>query len=239
MKNIIFFVKYPHPGKVKTRLARFVGETFAADLYSRFVTDILEMLGTLDAKVFVFFGGNVNKEKVRSWIKKDYPLIRQQGNDLGERMYNAFDHVFRAGHRECLIIGSDSPDLPADIYNEAFDRLKEADMVIGPSSDGGYYLMGLHEASLDNRLFQNIAWSSEQVCFQTLEKARELKYRIHSLPEWEDVDMPENMLNLYERALTGRFHNSHTMILLKQNQLLANKLSEVSCRQKPNFKLPF
>jgi len=184
------------------------------ELYKCFVADMLETLGKLNADTVIFFQPDVSKEKMQAWIGRDYPLFEQEGDDLGERMYNAFHRMFQNGHKECIIVGSDIPDLPAFIYKEAFLKLKESDGVIGPSTDGGYYLLGLHEKSLDKSIFQNILWSSEYVLSQTLEKTRQLNYKIHQLPEWEDIDTIENLLNLYHRNLTTEFYHSKTMRLM-------------------------
>ncbi len=212
-KNIIIFVKYPQKDKVKTRLAKSVDKNLVVEIYKCFVSDMFETLEKLNADIHVFYQPDVSRKKMQSWIP-GYPLFEQIGDDLGERMYNAFHHILTTACTECIIIGSDTPDLPIFMYDKAFYKLKEADVVIGPSTDGGYYLLGLHETSLDKSLFQNILWSSEHVCSQTLEKARQLNYKIYQLPKWEDIDTIENLLNLYHRNLATEFYHSKTMQLL-------------------------
>ena len=213
-QNIIFFVKYPKKDKVKTRLAKSVDKTLVIELYKCFVADMLETLETLNANTTIFFQPDVSKEKMQTWIGHKYPLFEQKGDDLGERMYHAFHQMFQNGCNECIIVGSDTPDLPAAIYQEAFAKLKESDGVIGPAADGGYYLLGLHKRSLDPSLFQNILWSSEHVFSQTLEKIRQLHYKMNQLPKWEDIDTIENLHNLYHRNLTTQFYHSKTMQLI-------------------------
>lgn len=213
-QNIIFFVKYPKENKVKTRLGKSVDKALVVELYKCFVADMLETMETLNTDIAIFFQPDVSKENMRSWIGSNHPLFEQEGDDLGERMYHAFRQMFQNGNKECIIIGSDTPDLPATIYQEAFARLKASDGVIGPATDGGYYLLGLHKQSLAPSLFQDILWSSEYVFSQTLEKIRQLHYKVNQLPEWEDIDTIENLLNLYHRNLTTQFYHSKTMQLI-------------------------
>ncbi len=227
-KNVIFFVKYPEKNKIKTRLAKTLKKNFVIELYKCFVLDELETLEKLGANIFIFFQPDVSREKMQSWIGVSHPLSEQKGNDLGERMYNAFALMFENGHKECVIIGSDIPDLPAHICDQAFDILKETDMVIGPSQDGGYYLLGLHETSFNKLLFQDISWSSEKVFSQTLKKAQLLNYKVRQLPTWEDVDFLENLINLYQRNLTTEFYHSHTM---RKLSAISDQLSPITNHQ--------
>jgi len=141
-KALIIFAREPVPGKVKTRLARDVGEQEAAELYAAMLADVLEKAVSLDdVRPLVF-------RALETGILPDGPefpgleMLEQQGADLGERMNNAFIRALSLGIDACCCIGSDLPDLPLDYIRQAFRELEqsETDVVFGPAEDGGYYL---------------------------------------------------------------------------------------------------
>lgn len=188
-KALIIFAREPVPGKVKTRLARDVGEQAAAELYAAMLADVLEKAVSLDdVRLLVFWA-------LETGILPDGPefqgleMLEQQGADLGERMKNAFIRAFNLGIDACCCIGSDLPDLPLDYIRQAFRELEqpETDVVFGPAEDGGYYLVGMKK--INDRLFADIAWSTPLVLETSLEHARELKLNTCLLPVWYDIDL--------------------------------------------------
>jgi rSAM/selenodomain-associated transferase 1 len=127
-------------------------------------------------------------------IAGPFGLYKQKGNDLGEKMRSAFELALKNGACSTVIIGSDSPTLPISYLNNAFKRLKKNDVVLGPSIDGGYYLIGLKKACSD--IFKNIRWSSETVFEDTLKNIKGLKKTAAILNRWYDIDEPGDLIRL-------------------------------------------
>lgn len=186
--GILFFVKYPEPGQVKTRLAARIGTTYAVELYQCFLDDLSETLANTDHDIIVCYSPDTATAKV--WAQHRFPFAKQfcaqRGANLGERMLNAFEFGFRA-YQKLLLIGSDSPHMPIHIFNEAFDALEAFDVVIGPSADGGYYLIGFQQ-NVSCRAFQNINWSTNRVLTQTQNALASENKSVHLLPEMLDID---------------------------------------------------
>ncbi|MDT0675452.1 TIGR04282 family arsenosugar biosynthesis glycosyltransferase [Autumnicola musiva] len=180
---LLIFTRNPEPGKVKTRLAKDIGNDAALDIYKFLLDHTVSITKNLPVKKQVFFSevipGNDN------WKENIYEKKIQKGKDLGERMENAFKEGFLAGFREIIIIGSDIYDLKQQDLELAFDELKKNDYVIGPASDGGYYLLGMK--SLNPDLFKNKAWGSNSVLESTLEDIKNNQIKL--LEERNDVDV--------------------------------------------------
>jgi rSAM/selenodomain-associated transferase 1 len=123
-----------------------------------------------------------------------FGLVPQRGTDLGERLANGLAHHFELGYRRVVIMNSDGPTLPLAHLEEAFTGLERADITLGPSHDGGYYLIGMK--ALHAALFQGIAWSTERVIPQTMVICRGLGLTVHELPEWYDVDVEADLNRL-------------------------------------------
>lgn len=187
-KGLIIFAREPVPGKVKTRLARDIGDKAASDLYDAMLKDTINNACSLkDVRILIFWAlENEPFPVLNSAVHLE--MFRQNGNNLGERMTNAFETAFSEGISACCIIGSDSPDLPLELIVQAFDQLActETDVVYGPAEDGGYYLLGMKQ--LWRRLFEEILWSSPSVINTTLDRIDELKLHGTSLPVWYDID---------------------------------------------------
>lgn len=197
---VIVFAKYPEKGKVKTRLAETAGEEFATDFYklcAAHTFNELEKLRPSGTRVYLFYSAESREEEIRSWIKSDFIFRPQSGNDLGEKMFNAFNEVFNDGACNAVIIGTDLPDISASIVQQAFSELEYHHAVIGPSSDGGYYLLGLK--AVNENIFRNIKWSSAGVFERTTENLKELRWNFKTLTELTDIDT-ENDLRKWAAA---------------------------------------
>ena len=185
---ILFFVKYPEPGQVKTRLAASIGSAHAIALYQCFLDDLSATLANSGHEVIVCYSPATTTTK--EWAQHRFPFAKQfyaqRGSNLGERMLSAFKFGFRA-YEKLLLIGSDSPHLPVHIFNEAFDALEAFDAVIGPSMDGGYYLIGFRHKVV-SKAFQNINWSTNRVLTQTQNALASENKSVHLLPEMLDID---------------------------------------------------
>jgi hypothetical protein len=186
---LLVFVKYPEPGKVKTRLASIIGANLAAQLYSEFIRATFSFVQQIEAAArFVAFTPAEKEQEFRELFPEPFQWFAQIDSvDLGARIHHAIRYVQQAGCSHVLSIGTDSPSLPAEYLDQAAAALASNDLVLGPATDGGYYLIGLKNAP-PSELFTGIAWSTERVLHQTLQRAGQLRMSVHLLPSWYDVD---------------------------------------------------
>jgi rSAM/selenodomain-associated transferase 1 len=211
---ILFFVKFPDPGRVKTRLSRVLGDETGAAVYGNFVLDMLDMLVESGYPLAVCFWPQARMEAFRSWLGHGRRYLPQRGDDLGERMKNGFQDAFRMGYKTAILIGSDFPDLPSEIIEDAFFSLARHPAVIGPALDGGYYLIGFGRETFAPSVFQGVAWGEGAVLERTLSRFREIGQPVHILPAWSDVDTHEDLMSLYRRGKGTHFAQSKTMACL-------------------------
>ncbi|WP_114748263.1 TIGR04282 family arsenosugar biosynthesis glycosyltransferase [Pleomorphovibrio marinus] len=190
MENaVIVFEKEPLPGKVKTRLAKDIGEKEAAKVYKQLIVLTHNALNDVQADIFVFLDGD-GMLKVRRDSR--YHHTTQWGNNLGERMVHAFREVFKKGYKKALIIGTDCPEISKEILEDAFFQLDNHDITIGPALDGGYYLIGMNK--LYASIFQSIPWSTEKVYDRTLEEIQGIGLSFSVLPTLRDIDDWEDLM---------------------------------------------
>ncbi len=192
----ILFLRYPEPGQVKTRIAGKLGNDRACELYRCFMKDIAVMSRSVYAETILVYSGPENA------VFPDFPgirRIRQRGKGIGERMYYALTDVFALGFKRCVLAGSDSPDLPERLVNDAFNRLACHDVVLGPSCDGGYYLIGCHRAGFCRLIFSDIPWSTDGVLSATLKRISKAGLLSTLLQEWSDIDEIEDLKLFYKR----------------------------------------
>ncbi|GAA4452958.1 TIGR04282 family arsenosugar biosynthesis glycosyltransferase [Nibrella saemangeumensis] len=188
VEQLIIFVKNPIPGTVKTRIARTVGNDKAAEVYRHLIAYTQSLTRMLPWHRTVYYADFVNPND--GW--NSYEKQLQQGTDLGERMLNAFRERFKAGAQRVLIIGSDCLDLRAEHLKKAFRALDSADVVIGPTSDGGYYLLGMKQ--LHPFLFENKPWSQPDLLNLTLKDLQQKGVPYALLEELTDIDEWEDYL---------------------------------------------
>lgn len=186
---LLIFVKYPEPGKVKTRLAATIGADLAAQLYEEFVRQTFKL--AQQSRVATCFVTFTPAEK-EAELKNLFPGVGQwfaQENspDFGVRLQCAIQRVQQQGYSSVITIGTDSPSLPAEYLDRAAAALAYNDLVLGPALDGGYYLIGL-KSPPPTELFNGIDWSTERVLRQTLQRAEQLRLSVYQLPVWYDVD---------------------------------------------------
>ncbi len=189
IKNtLIIFLKYPQAGKVKTRLAKDVGNQRAAEIYSEMSKTIVDNVsGSSEYQTAIFFDPPEKENEIRNWIgKKEVRFSPQRGETLGDKMSNAFKEVFSSESKRVVIIGTDCPDVTSGTIAQALDSLEEVDVVLGPAADGGYYLLGLNNHVPE--IFGGIEWSTERVLNQTLERIKEKKLSFELLETLKDID---------------------------------------------------
>lgn len=190
---LLIFVKYPEPGKVKTRLAKNIGSENAAMLYRNMAEGIVCNLSKLtDYTKIIFFDPPERRNDVMRWLKFDgLSFVAQDGNSLGERMSNAFSHAFSLGAEKAVVIGTDCAQITKQTILKAFEKLETSEAVIGPSDDGGYYLLGLRR--LIPELFYDIDWSTNLVFDQTMKRLRRNGIKSKCLETLRDVDTVEDL----------------------------------------------
>lgn len=208
---VVLFVRSPERGKVKSRLASAMGQNHALELYRAFITDILGTLRKGNSRLAVAYHPADSGEVLISWLGKEFIYIPQRGEDLGKRMENAFTDSFSRGFRRVVLIGSDIPDLTSAIIDKAFSSLEENDAVIGPASDGGYYLIGFKASTFFPEIFRHISWGSGSVFNVTMKMFEGRGRSVHVLPEWNDVDTLDDLRALFMRNRDTGFRNSSTM----------------------------
>ena len=196
---LILFLKYPERRRVKTRIAASLGDDFAFGLYTAFIKDLLFTAGFVEAGKILAIDGPADVPIASLDFGTGYPVIRQNGKDIGVRMLNAFIHVFNSGYEKAVLIGSDLPGLPVALVENAFAALNTADAAIGRSTDGGYYIIGFRKATFSANCFKGITWSTSSVFQQTVAKLSRSKKIVYMLPEWIDIDDYNDLKKFYEK----------------------------------------
>lgn len=200
--NILFFVKYPELGKVKTRLASYIGENHACEIYRCFVNDIQNIIMKADADAWLCYTPPERLDDFRKWLAgcaKAYRFMPQSTGDLGKRMNASFSESFANGYDKTIVVGSDTPDIELDLIEEAYDALGKYKSVIGPSKDGGYYLLGFNKNGYLCDVFKNITWSTEKVLEDTINILKKNSFSYMLLPELQDIDTLDDLKESYNK----------------------------------------
>jgi rSAM/selenodomain-associated transferase 2/rSAM/selenodomain-associated transferase 1 len=198
-ERLIVFTRYPEVGKTKTRLISSMGADSAAHLQRLMTEHVISKTRRLAAirkvSVEVYYEGG-NEDLMRAWLGPYFAYTPQSRGDLDRRMSCAFEAAFASGIEKVVIIGSDIPGITTDILQQAFDILQNKDLVLGPANDGGYYLIGLQNASFRREhpaLFTNIPWGTDKVLDKSLNIAAEIGLTFELLTELADVDRPQDL----------------------------------------------
>lgn len=186
---LIVFIKNPEIGKVKTRLAKTVGNEKALAVYKALMEHTRKIAEALPVNRRLFYSQFINESD--NWSRKKFQKDLQIEADLGTKMATAFHTVFKKNDK-VVIIGSDCASLTPEIVQTAFDRLDDFPFVIGPAMDGGYYLLGMTEFTPS--VFSDIEWSTETVCSTTIERINSLGKTYFLLPELSDIDYEEDWI---------------------------------------------
>jgi rSAM/selenodomain-associated transferase 1 len=197
---VLLFIKSPEKGKVKSRLAKAIGEDAALDVYKCLVCHTLENLKGGNYLFRLCFYPPDSSAVIKEWLGDTHYYAPQHGRDLGERMKNAFVQAFSDGIEKVLLLGSDIPELSISLVDEAFNALDTGDAVLGPALDGGYYLIGFRRASFLPDIFQGIAWSTDSVFYQTMRVFEKSGLMVHVLKVLSDVDTFQDLLSLFKSA---------------------------------------
>jgi rSAM/selenodomain-associated transferase 1 len=227
--GIAVMAKASAPGRAKTRLVPPLDYDQAAALNTAFLHDVTDNILLAASRAapgatiagYAAYGPPGSEEFFRSRFPA-IDLIPAWFSDFGFCLLHAVEQMFDRGHKAAVVLNADSPTLPTALLNETAAVLAQPGdrAVLGPSSDGGYYLLGLKAAH--RRLFEDIAWSTERVAEQTRERARDIGLELHALPEWYDVDDVASLRRLHAEifdgdptiARDGAVPARHTAILL-------------------------
>ncbi len=194
-ETLIIFIKNPIKGKAKTRLAQSIGVEEAHLVYLQLLAYTRNITQGLSCHKQLYYSHFV--DKTDEWDNTTFNKKLQTGNDLGERMANAFQETLAVGIDRAIIIGSDCGDLTSSIIEQAFEQLKEYDIVIGPAEDGGYYLLGMKQ--LHSSIFEDKQWSTEGLYQSTLETFHTHQLTYYELPMLNDIDEYEDLLQWRKR----------------------------------------
>ncbi len=187
-RALLVFAKVPRPGQVKTRLTPLLSPAEAARVYTAFLRDALRQYARLDAAVRLYIAPP-RPENGLVGMPSDVSVHEQEGEGLGARMQNALAESFDAGHDRLAVVGTDHPTLPSAFVEKGFDALaEEPALCIGPSADGGFYLLGMNAPFPS--LFDGMRYSHDRVFADTLTRAKSTSAAVTVLPEWYDVDTP-------------------------------------------------
>jgi rSAM/selenodomain-associated transferase 1 len=214
MKNnnlLIIFMKAPRLGKVKTRLNSHLHPKESLKLYRAIVEDLLDhfrLETEFEVRLYVWPPDGL--AEVNSWLKNLWQIIPQSEGDLGDKMNQAFIKSFEEGYDKVIIIGSDLPELTSSDILQGFSELNTVDLILGPSTDGGYYLIGLKKPQPP--LFKDISWSTAFVLGQTLEKAQRHGLKINLLEEKTDLDEFDELLNLWHNLNLHWYKNRKSLL---------------------------
>lgn len=186
---IIIFTKNPEKGKVKTRLAQTIGNDKALYIYTILLHYTSSVTSQCNATRVVYFSDRLGDNQFFHdfLFKKNI----QKGKDLGEKMYHAFEDLFKLNFERILIVGCDCYEITHEIINDAFTKLEIYDSVIGPAHDGGFYLLGIKQ--LKTELFLNKEWSTERVCEEAIQVFNHLNWTYFTLPILTDIDYEKDL----------------------------------------------
>ena len=193
-KNLlIVFVKNIILGKVKTRLAKTIGNDAAFSIYSELVAITEKATTKVKTDKHIYFSDEVISSK---W-KNDKKLV-QKGADIGIRMQNAFQHGFDKGYENIILIGSDLPNISKEIIETGFEKLQQNDVVFGPAEDGGYYLIGM--SKMNTSIFENKPWSQSDLLAVTLQELEAQNQSVELIETLNDIDTFEDLIasNFYK-----------------------------------------
>lgn len=199
--HIILFTRYPEAGRVKTRLISALGKKGAAELHKNLTEHCLALLSRAATPLTVFYtGGTVGQ--MADWLPH-LPLIEQKGTDLGQRMIAAFTHIRALDNGRILLVGSDCPDLSGQLIKQGLKVLVDHDLVLGPTFDEGYYLIGI-SADFSPAdlvlLMADIPWGTREVLQTTLTRIQAADFSYSLLPTLHDIDRPEDLEYFHHHA---------------------------------------
>lgn len=184
---IMVFVRNPELGRVKTRLAKTIGDQAALEIYEILSKHTAKIISEIDSDKLIFYSDKIQENDI--WTAINCKKQIQTKGDLGEKMLDAFQYGFSLGYKKIIIIGSDLYSLRPKHIESAFEQLENYDVVIGPALDGGYYLLGLN--SVIPEIFKQKQWSTSSILKDTLSDLK--KFNVNLLEPLNDIDTYEDL----------------------------------------------
>jgi len=184
---LLIFTRNPELGKVKSRLAQGVGQENALEIYKKLLQHTHDVVIQINCVRRIGYSVAIRSNDL--WEDSLFKKFQQQGDDLGQRMEQAYRDAFNQGHEKVIIIGSDLYDLRPHHITQAFEALKNNDIVIGPAQDGGYYLLGMKK--ILPAIFKNKKWGTETVLQETLTHLQE--HKVRTLETLNDIDYANDL----------------------------------------------
>ncbi|WP_303850482.1 TIGR04282 family arsenosugar biosynthesis glycosyltransferase [Seleniivibrio woodruffii] len=201
MKNsdvCIIFLKFPEAGRVKTRLGKAIGMEKAAEIYKKLAENAVKSIESDKYDLLIAIDSHEKSHEFKNWLG-DYEFIAQTTGDLGRKMQNAFEYAFERGYTNCIITGSDIPELDSEMISEGFSALADSDAVLGKAFDGGYYLVGMSGPSKEYSIFSNMIWSIDTVLIETLKRLETRDKSVALLKELGDIDTVDDLMKFGDR----------------------------------------
>jgi len=189
-------LKYPSPGRVKTRLGKDTGPVNAALLYRSFVQTILSTCRTVSCPILLFCHPDSTLDKYRAWLGEENDYFIQGPGNIGDKMRAAFEQAFELGFDRVVLAGTDVPQMTREILQQAQKGLEGCKAVLGPALDGGYYLLGLRRDVFFQKVFSDVPWGTSRVLETTLNRLKDLGLEPCILPVLRDVDTLEDFIAL-------------------------------------------
>lgn len=242
--GIAVMAKASVPGRTKTRLTPLLSPVEAAAFNTAFLKDVSANLLAAGRSAaihgYMAYGPPGAQQFFIDHLPPEIRLIEAWYPNFGDCLFRAINGLFEAGHASAVVLNSDSPTLPTALLVETAEMLARPGdrAVLGPSTDGGYYLLGIKQAH--RRLFDDIDWSTERVARQTLERAREIGLDVHCLPAWYDVDDSQSLRQLHAELFEGGsldpaltpFHAPHSSEFMSELVATADLRARLGLSQK-------
>ncbi|WP_018123714.1 TIGR04282 family arsenosugar biosynthesis glycosyltransferase [Desulfovibrio oxyclinae] len=197
---VLFFVRNPVPGKVKTRLAADTSDRTACDLYRLMASSVLQRLEEDGVETAVCYTPEDARPQVVDWLGPGRAYISQKGPDLGRRMENAFREIFFMGYRKAVLVGSDIPGITSEDCLSALEALSPKRAVLGPAGDGGYYMIGFHRDGFVPQAFSGMKWGGHNVFGSTYETIQRGGLSVSLKPRHMDVDTLNDLREFIKSA---------------------------------------
>jgi len=216
-RALLVIAKRPQPGQTKTRLSPPLSKEAAAALYECLLRDTLTLALRVPGEVdrFILYAPRDAAAYFRE-IGPEFALLPQEGNDLGARLDNALAHCLENGFDQVIVMNSDGPTLPVHHLSQAFEQVARADVVLGPSEDGGYYLIGLTQPQ--PRILREVEMSTPHVLQDTLALSKKEGLTVHLLPPWYDIDTIADLERLWADLAQGKGRAEHTSGFLERQK---------------------
>lgn len=220
---LILFSRIPIAGNTKTRLMPFLSGKECAELHSAFLKDIFNTFKNTGRDIFIFHTPNDSNNYIENHFEGYVEKHIQRGEDLGAKMFNAIDYVLLKGYDSCILTGADIPEITVSSLEKGFEILKEKDIVLAPTADDGYYMVGMKKAT--NTIFTNQHYGSGKVIENTILAAEKAGLTVGLSDLYVDIDTKEDLKLLYERIESEEYECCNTKKYI--NEIIKERLDKL------------